>query len=209
MSSLDSGAAAAIAVVREQVEVSVRAADDVTKAAVGSVEQALLGDDPACVSRESREVCAAQRSDEEIVGELRYPLTAIERDPGGRDRRRIEDDRRHHARSRRGALNHWPAIVRSRLNDVDLVVAARSVLGFPEIAGDRVPVDALRIAVTVGEHGRTESVPRRRRASRRDTKNFSSERRDVLREVRVRGIASGRIQKAVRPELQSAAVVDR
>ena len=63
--------------------------------------------------------------------------------------------------------------------------------------------------MTVGEHGRTESVPRRRRASRRDAKNFSGERRDVLREVRVRGIASGRVQKAVGPELQSAAVVNR
>src|SRR6185503_20416303 len=76
------GAAAPVAIVRAEVEITVRAADDVTKAAVGAIEQSFLRDDPTCVDDRARQVCAAQRSDEEIVRELWYQLPAIERDTG-------------------------------------------------------------------------------------------------------------------------------
>ena len=147
-----------ITVVRAKVEVTVGTGHDVAEAAELSVEQTFLRDDPARVGGQSKEMRSAKSGDEEIVRELRNALASIERDTGWRNGGRVEHDWRLHSRSSCRPLDVRPAIIGSRLNHIDFVVAAWAVFRGPEISGGRMPVDALWVAMSKAEHRRAESV---------------------------------------------------
>src|SRR5207253_10527881 len=80
-----------------------------------------------------------------------------------------------------------PPIVVSRLDDVDLVAAVWTVLGFPQLAGDRIPGEALRIAMAVAPdagHGTgaiDERVVLRHRPVVIDAVNLARGFREILR----------------------------
>src|SRR5690242_4360979 len=105
---------------------------------------------------EAPELLAAEGADEEVVLPAGIARAGVERDPARRDRRREGDDRRLHAFFRplrdprlNAVRDDRPAVVMARLDDVDLVASLRAVLRFPELAGDRIPREALRVAVAV------------------------------------------------------------
>ena len=114
----------------------------------------------------------------------------------GRDRRRVLEDRRHHALVDSPVVDDRPAVVLSGLDDVDLVAAARavesrrSVLRLDQEARLRVPVEALRVAVAVGEDRRAgKRIVRGDRAVGIQAQRLAAERGEVLRDFAVRRVA--------------------
>ena len=103
-----------------------------------------------------RSCCPASAATNRLFFQPGILRAGVERDAARRDRRRVVDDGQLHAGS--AALgdavllahrDHAPAVVLALLDDVDLVAAGRTVLRFPEQAGDRIPRQSLRIAMTV------------------------------------------------------------
>src|SRR5207253_6415434 len=90
---------------------------------------------------------AAQASNKDAVLPLRKKVAGIEREAGRRDDRIPVIHRLFQAFLVREALTNWgarvvdavrddrPAVILTLLNNVELVAAARAVLGFPQIPG--------------------------------------------------------------------------
>jgi hypothetical protein len=92
---------------------------------------------------------------------------------------------------------------------VHLVVADIAVFGRPQVAGDRTPIDSLRIAMSPRPDRRAERIVVRHAAVVVQAKHFAVHRRQRLRIRRVRGIAHRQVQLAVRSEADASAVVNR
>src|SRR5580658_10913637 len=96
--------------------------------------------------------------------------------------------------------DHGPAVVLTRLRGIQFVAAARTMLGFPQIAGRRIDGQALFAAVTVrpdfGQRAwlADEGIARCGRTIGRDANYFAEMVVDLLRHVpwgNLRAVADG------------------
>ena len=169
---------------------------------------------------------AAQAADEDAVLPLRKQVAGVESEAGGRDHRIPVIDRLLHAllvgdafADRRARIvdavhDHRPAVVLALLDDVELVAAARTVLGFPQAAGPRIERQAFLAADAIGpdlgQDARLaeERIVGRRRAVGRDVNDLAEMGVQPLRHVprrRIRAVADGHEQVAVGPDRDAAA----
>src|SRR6266542_3370494 len=154
--------AAAVAVAGGEIDGAVGAVLDLTQAAVFVDEEGLGIEDMAGVLRieaHPHETLADQAGKEEVAlesGELR---PGDEGRAGRGDGGRELQQRRDHPFARHLVVDDGPAVVLSLLDDVDFVPAAGTVepggavLGLELQTRHRLPVQALRVAMTVGEDG--------------------------------------------------------
>src|SRR4029450_8655767 len=204
------GASSSIPVVGAEVQITVSARHNITDAAELPLEQAFLASDSARsgIHSKTQQMRAAQSPHEQVIRELREPLPAVERRAARRDRGVVERNRLTHGRHRPTPFDRGPSIVNAAIDHVYLVVARCAMFRFPEVAGCRMPINSLRVPVTVRIDRWAEGIGARRRAIGIDAENLSCQRRDVLRELFGGGIAGGDVEKAVRTEAEPAAVVN-
>src|SRR5215204_1377767 len=138
---------------KRDVEQIVGSLDDVVDAAE-LIEDDFLCRHLAAAHFEAAQLLATERRDEQVVLPARILLAVGERHAARRDGRRVVGDRLFHAHfftpGDAGLVAHRddaPAVVLPFADDVDLVAALRSVLGLPELTGDRIPGQALRVPV--------------------------------------------------------------
>src|SRR5918993_4871086 len=135
-------------------------ADDHVADTPDILEQHLLPRHARALDFEAPQFLRGERAHEQVPIPLRKGIAAVEVDRAHRDRRCPLGDRLLHALVRR-AVGHGsavvvhairddrPAVVAPRLDDVDLVAASRSVLDLPQLTGDRMPHESLRVAVAI------------------------------------------------------------
>src|SRR5262249_10559259 len=130
----------------------------------------LLVHDLAVLDHESPQLLADEAAEKEVVLPAREAVARVERDAARRERGRPLDDGALHSRrfglvaDRRAvvvdAVGHrGPAVVLPGLDAVELVAAARAVLGLPELPRDGVERETLRVAVAVAPDRRVRSGP--------------------------------------------------
>src|SRR6185503_422300 len=107
-----------------------------------------------------------------------------------------------------GALDAWPPEVQPGANRIHFIVAVVAVLGFPQLTARGMPVEPLRIAMSVREHRRREAIVARHRAIAIEAKELSGERGDILRVVAVGGIAGAGVEQAIRSKTEPATIVN-
>ena len=199
--------AAAVAVAGRDVERAVGADHDVAQPAVNAAQdRAHVHELEIRVERELEQPLAAQRRHPQAVAEpgdaRRRPRVAL----GFHERVRIAAALGVRAV---GAGDVRPPVVPPALDVVDLVVCARTVLGGQE-AAPAIPREALRVAVTERPHGRARKrIVGGDGAIRLEPQDLPVEAVTRLRQPRLPRVAHRRVELAVGPELQPAAVVDR
>src|SRR5262245_39179991 len=112
-------------------------------------------------------------------------------------------------------MNHWPAIILSALEDVDLVTTGRTVksagpmLGFPQKIRARLKINSLRVAISVSPNfwprvGLTDKrIVTRHRAVIIQSQSLAGKRIEFLRQLTLRRVARRDVEFAVRAKPQT------
>ena len=109
-----------------------------------------------------------------------------------------------------GSRNLRPAIVLPWLQQVYLVITAGSVFGNEQVAGLGMPVQPLGIAMAVGiDVGVGEGIVGRDGTVGGQPQHFAGQGTQVLRQVRVCGVAGGGVQVTIGAEPDAAPVMAR
>jgi len=184
-------------------------------------EEALLVDDPLSLQRQPVQVCEAQRRHQQIPPPAREGISRGEGDARGCDRRHVVVDRLLEAVPV-GAdadlpspvllpvRDDRPAVVAPGAQDVDLVAALGTVLGFPHLAGLGVQSQSLRVAVTPGEDlgtrpGATdEGIVLRDRPVRTDAQHLTEVAAEILGEVALLALSDRDVEQAAPVEGQGS-----
>jgi hypothetical protein len=209
---------ATVILIRDEVDEPVRALPHIAYALAELREYALFLCHGIAGKRETGEEAAAQRADEHPAVPAGVALAGVEGEPGGRDGRIPVEDRLLHARRRPAPADlragivdaiadHRPAIVAAREHPVDLIPAARAVLGRPKVPGLRVERGSLHVAMTVGPDLGLgprlvpEGIVGRHAAIGVDAHHLAEVARQVLRLLPiVEPVAHGDEERAVAPE---------
>ena len=167
-----------------------------------------------------RSCCPASALTNRLFFHCGILVAGVEHDAARRDGRRVVDDRLLHARlaalgdaGLHAHRDHAPAVVLARLDDVDLVAALRAVLRLPQLAADRIPRQALRIAMAVAPDRRQragladERVVLRHRAVVVDAMDLAGRLGEVLRVLHHAALAEGVEEVALPVEGEARAVV--
>jgi len=184
--------------VEHYVREAVRAERDIADTA-HALQNDVVAYDLSVLDLQQMELLFRQAAGEQAITPLREMLAGVERNRRDRDRwrplmsRRLNpflegafaDDR---AVVIDAEAHDRPAIVQRWANEIDFVAAARPMLGGPELAGDRMHGETLRVAMAVApDRGhRTgsadERIVWRNRAVVAQTMNLPVGRAEILRE---------------------------
>ncbi len=215
-----------VVLVRHHQQRTIRRDDDIPDAAVGVLEHPFLCDDGvALISLHARQHLEFKGSDQKVALPFGKHLAAIDRDGAGRDRRipimqRLFQPFLGRAFADLGAGiiaaigDDRPAIVLARLDQVNLIAAARAVLDGVEFAGGLVERDALRVAVALRPDFRERLSSRPERVIGRDAAvgiDMYDRARivlPVLRAIAIAAIADADEEAAILGDRDARTIVD-
>src|SRR5690606_2077924 len=212
-----------VGMVEHYVREAVRAERDIADTA-HALQNDVVAYDLSVLDLQQMELLFRQAAGEQAITPLREMLAGVERNRRDRDRwrplmsRRLNpflegafaDDR---AVVIDAEAHDRPAIVQRWANEIDFVAAARPMLGGPELAGDRMHGETLRVAMAVApDRGhRTgsadERIVWRNRAVVAQTMNLPVGRAEILRERFLTPVADAEEQIFAREDEPRAEVM--